>query len=133
MYAKLNQIEVAARAYEQVVAIYPESIYSAMAKIKLRDPRNTEEIDPNSEQLAGFQPLEPVEVTPVETQMETQPMDETSSEEIKEVIDLPQDTSQTEIPDMQEMYEPAVDDSMGQDLGDDAIPAEFDTTSQENE
>ena len=133
LYAKLNQIDVAARAYEQVVSIYPESIYSAMAKIKLRDPRNTEEIDLNSEQLAGFQPLEPVEVTPEETPMETQPMEETSSEEIKEVIDLPQDTSQTDIPDMQEMYEPAVDDSMGQDLGDDAIPAEFDTTSQENE
>jgi hypothetical protein len=103
-----------------------------MAKIKLRDPRNTEEIDPNSEQLAGFQEMEPVEYEE-ETPFEPQPVEETSSEEIKEVIDMPQDTTQMDMPEMEEMYQPASEDSMGQDLGDDAIPAEFDTTIQEIE
>ena len=137
LYAKLNQIDVAARAYEQTIAFYPESIYSAMAKIKLRDPRNTEEIDPNSDQMAGF-----VEATPVEYEDEVpfepeQPVEETSSEEIKEMIEIPQDTTATDIPDMEEMapemYEPAPEDTLGQDLGDDAIPTEFDTTYQEIE
>ena len=137
LYAKLNQIEVAARAYEQTIAFYPESIYSAMAKIKLRDPRNTEEIDPNSEQLSGF-----VEMTPVEYDDEIpfEPettVEETSSEEIKEMIDIPKDTTATDIPDMEEMapeiYEPVVEDTLGQDLGDDAIPTDLDTTIQEIE
>jgi len=137
LYAKLNQIDVAARAYEQTIAFYPESIYSAMAKIKLRDPRNTEEIDPNSEQLSGF-----VEMTPVEHDEEIpfEPettAEETSSEEIKEVIDIPKDTTTTDIPDMEEMapemYEPVAEDTLGQDLGDDAIPTDLDTTIQEIE
>lgn len=137
MYAKLNQIDVAARAYEQTIAFYPDSKYSAMAKIKLRDPRNTDEIDPNSELLEGFVELTPVvhdEEVPFEPE---QPAEETSSEEIKEMIEIPQDTTATDIPDMEEMapeiYEPVLQDTLGQDLGDDAIPAEFDTTNQEIE
>jgi tetratricopeptide (TPR) repeat protein len=137
LYAKLNQIDVAARAYDQTIAFYPESIYSAMAKIKLRDPGNTDEIDPNSEQMAGFVEttlVEPEEEIPFEPE---QLDEETSSEEIKEMIEIPQDTTATDIPNMEEMapelYEPTQEDTLGQDLGDDAIPAEFDTTSQEIE
>ena len=134
MYAKLNQIDVAARAYEQTIAYYPESIYGAMAKIKLRDPSNTEEIDPNSEQLAGF-----YESTEVETDEELppeteQPVEDTSSEGIKEIIDVPQDTTSTDIPTMEDMtpeiYDPSQSDTTGQDLGDDAIPTELDSTNQ---
>jgi len=134
MYAKLTQIDVAARAYEQTIAFYPESIYSAMAKIKLRDPGNTDEIDPNSEQLAGFiepSPVETGEDLPLETE---QPIEETDSEGLKDIINVPQDTTSMDIPDMEDMtpeiYDPVQSDSSGQDLGDDAIPAEFDTTSQ---
>jgi tetratricopeptide (TPR) repeat protein len=47
--AKLNHIDVATRAYEHVVANFPESPYSTLAKIKLRDPSNTEEITIESE------------------------------------------------------------------------------------
>jgi tetratricopeptide (TPR) repeat protein len=136
MYAKLNQIDIAARAYEQTIAFYPESIYSGMAKIKLRDPRNTEEIDPNSEVLSGYvesSVVESTEEVPFETE---QPIEESSSTEIQEMIESPQDTT-TDIPDMEEMapemYEPAQEDTLGQDLGDDAIPAEFDSTNQEIE
>ncbi len=133
LYAKLSQIEVAARAYEQTIAFYPESIYSAMAKIKLRDPSNTEEIDPNSEQLSGF-----VEPSPVEHDEEVFIEPESTDEEIKDMIDIPQDTTVTDIPTTEEMapeimYEPIQEDTLGQDLGDDAIPAEFDSTIQEIE
>ena len=134
MYAKLNKIDVATRAYEQTIAFYPESIYSEMSKIKLRDPRNTDEIDPNSEQLAGF--VEPSTIeTGGEIPLETdQPIEETGSEGFKEIINVPQDTTSTDIPEMEDMtpqiYDPVQSDSSGQDLGDDAIPAEFDTTSQ---
>jgi tetratricopeptide (TPR) repeat protein len=136
MYAKLNQIEVAARAYEQTVAFYPNSKYSAMAKIKLRDPTNTEEIDPNSELLQGFvesSTVEPEEEVRIEPE---QPMEESRGEEIQEMIDTTQDTTTT-IPDMEEItpeiYEPVIQDTSVQDLGDDAIPAEFDTSYQEIE
>lgn len=134
MYAKLNQIDVAARAYEQTIAFYPESIYSGMAKIKLRDPSNTSEIDMESEQLEGYVESSPgiiEEETPVITEP---PIEESSSEEIKEIVDIPQDTTFSS-PEMEEMapelYEPTEQDTLGQDLGDDAIPAEFDTTIQE--
>jgi tetratricopeptide (TPR) repeat protein len=136
MYAKLNQIDVASRAYEQTIAFYPESIYSGMAKIKLRDPRNTDEIDPNSEVLSGYvesSVAESTEEVPFETE---QQLEETSSTEIQEMIETPQDTT-SDIPDMEEMapemYEPVQKDTLGQDLGNDAIPAEFDTTIQEIE
>ena len=134
MYAKLNQIDVAARAYEQTIAFYPESIYSGMAKIKLRDPRNTDEIDPNSEILSGYVESSVVE-SPEEVPIEPgQQLEETGSTEIHEMIDTPKDTT-SDIPNMEEMapemYEPAQADTLGQDLGDDAIPAEFDTTNQE--
>jgi len=134
MYAKLNQIDVSTRAYEQTIAFYPEFIYSAMAKIKLRDPRNTEEIDPNSEQLAGF-----VDPSTIETSEEAPPeieqsVEDTGSEGLKEILDVPQDTISSDMPTMEDMtpeiYEPLESDTLDQDLGDDAIPAEFDTTSQ---
>ena len=47
--AKLDHIDVATRAYEHVVANFPESPYSTLAKIKLTDPSNTEEITIESE------------------------------------------------------------------------------------
>lgn len=45
MYAKLHQVETAKRAYEQVIAYYPDSPYSQVAQIKLQDPANTDEVD----------------------------------------------------------------------------------------
>jgi outer membrane protein assembly factor BamD (BamD/ComL family) len=47
--AKLNKLDIATRAYEHLVANYPESPYSTLAKIKLTNPSNIEEITIESE------------------------------------------------------------------------------------
>jgi len=44
MHAKLNDIEVASKAYQEVITIYPESPYSTLARTKLADPTNTDEL-----------------------------------------------------------------------------------------
>jgi tetratricopeptide (TPR) repeat protein len=44
MYAKLNQIETASKAYQEVVNTYPSSPYSTLARTKLANPANTEEL-----------------------------------------------------------------------------------------
>jgi tetratricopeptide (TPR) repeat protein len=59
MYAKLNDIEVASKAYQELITTYPESPYSTLARTKLADPTNTEEL-----------PLPAPSATPVETTTE---------------------------------------------------------------
>lgn len=44
MYAKSNDIETAKKAYGQVIESFPESPYSTLARTKLIDPTNTEEL-----------------------------------------------------------------------------------------
>ena len=44
MYAKLNDIEVASKSYQELITTYPESPYSILARTKLSDPTNTEEL-----------------------------------------------------------------------------------------
>jgi tetratricopeptide (TPR) repeat protein len=44
MHAKLNEIEVASKAYQELIATYPESPYSSLARTKLADPTNTDEL-----------------------------------------------------------------------------------------
>jgi TolA-binding protein len=46
MHAKIRDYETAKKAYAQVIESYPESPYSGLAKIKLLDPTNTTEIQP---------------------------------------------------------------------------------------
>jgi tetratricopeptide (TPR) repeat protein len=65
MYAKINDLETAKKAYAQVIETYPESPYSGLAKIKLLDPGNTEEIIPEAP-TAGTEPVEE-EITPIAT------------------------------------------------------------------
>ena len=42
--AKMKDIETASKAYQEVISTYPSSPYSTMARTKLNDPTNTEEI-----------------------------------------------------------------------------------------
>jgi len=44
MYAKLNDIEVASKSYQELITTFPESPYSTLAKTKLADPTNTDEL-----------------------------------------------------------------------------------------
>jgi tetratricopeptide (TPR) repeat protein len=44
MHAKLNDIEIASKAYQEVITTYPESPYSSLARTKLADPTNTNEL-----------------------------------------------------------------------------------------
>lgn len=44
MYAKLNNIEVASKSYQELITTYPESPYSTLARTKLADPTNTDEL-----------------------------------------------------------------------------------------
>jgi tetratricopeptide (TPR) repeat protein len=48
MHAKINDLETAKKAYAQVIETFPESPFSGLAKIKLLDPGNTEEIIPEA-------------------------------------------------------------------------------------
>jgi hypothetical protein len=44
MHAKLDDIEVASKAYQELITTYPESPYSTLARTKLADPTNTDEL-----------------------------------------------------------------------------------------
>jgi len=44
MHAKLNEIETASKAYQELIATFPESPYSSLARTKLTDPTNTDEL-----------------------------------------------------------------------------------------
>jgi tetratricopeptide (TPR) repeat protein len=55
-YAKLDDIETASKAYEEVITTYPSSPYSTLARTKLTNPANTEELPlptPAETQVAG--------------------------------------------------------------------------------
>ena len=73
MHAKLNEVETASKAYQEIINTYPESPYSSLARIKLSDPTNTSELPlPTSapEQVAQpelLQPEAPVQPPPEET------------------------------------------------------------------
>ena len=44
MHAKLNDIEIASKSYQELINTFPESPYSTLARTKLADPTNTEEL-----------------------------------------------------------------------------------------
>jgi TolA-binding protein len=56
--AKINEMELAKNAYQQVITSFPDSPYSILAKTKLLDPANTAELalpSPGSTATAGQQ------------------------------------------------------------------------------
>lgn len=87
LHAKLKNIEIATKAYQELIETYPESPYSTLARTKLADPTNTDEL-----------PL-PTAVTPdaTATQVESEPV-------IMPPADQPVTTEET-LPIMQEQPE----------------------------
>jgi tetratricopeptide (TPR) repeat protein len=73
MNAKLGNLDIAKKAYAEVINSYPESPYSNLARTKLLDPANTEElaITPEmiAQQKAAQQPATATE-EPAATEME---------------------------------------------------------------
>jgi len=135
MYAKLRQIDVARRAYEQTIAFYPDTKYSEMAKIKLKDPTNTSEIVLEQEALEGISGegtiLQESE-TPILQPEQTQ--EEVGARDIQEMITS--DTTSTEVKPVTEMapelYKPVTQDTLNVEP-ESIEPAANDTTIQEIE
>lgn len=87
MYAKSKDFETAKTAYGQVIESFPESPYSTLARTKLLDPSNTDEL-----------PLEPaLEVTAKEMPAMPQPGAEEQAAGSMEQPTLP-DTTQFQLP-----------------------------------
>jgi tetratricopeptide (TPR) repeat protein len=86
MYAKSKDFETAKIAYGQVIESFPESPYSTLARTKLLDPTNTEEL-----------PLEPaLEVTA--TEMPVTPQPDTEEPAAVPIEPTLQDTTQFQLP-----------------------------------
>jgi len=99
-YAKIKDIETASKAYQEVISTYPSSPYSTMARTKLNDPTNTDEI-----------PLPmgaDVSLTTTETPGPAETTED-ASEETTEVISEP--PSEIELPD-DDAEEPSILDSL---------------------
>ena len=67
MHAKLNDIEVASKAYQELIATYPESPYSTLARTKLAATPTTEVTEIGGQETVTPKPEEeaPVTITPV--------------------------------------------------------------------
>jgi len=96
MYAKLNDIEVASKSYQELITTYPESPYSTLAKTKLTDPTNTDELPLPAATTTVATPTSPVPSTGEEQlpppQEETVPATITPmSDDQPEQIELPTD------------------------------------------
>jgi tetratricopeptide (TPR) repeat protein len=79
MQAKLNNIETASKAYQELILTYPESPYTTLARTKLSDPSNTEELPLPTmveSEIAAPQPTEEAMEKPVDTLIE-QPVPDT--------------------------------------------------------
>ena len=66
MYTRSNDIEKAKQAYGQVLDSYPQSPYAALARKKLLDPTNTEDIQPEpmiASEQTGDQTISPESAT----------------------------------------------------------------------
>jgi len=86
MYARTNDFETATKAYAQVVETFPESPYSALARTKLLDPKNTDEL--------SLEPaLESTAATPAIT---PEPAQEQKAQEI--LTPVQEDTAQFRLP-----------------------------------
>jgi tetratricopeptide (TPR) repeat protein len=99
MYAKLNQLETASKAYQEVVNTYPSSPYSTLARTKLTNPANTEELPlPTAIEttaIASEAPKEAPKEEPV-AQPEKASVPQETVEEQPGQIELPADETEPE-------------------------------------
>lgn len=93
MNAKIGKVDIAKKAYAQVIESYPESPYSTLARTKLMDPTNTEELAITPEMLAQPQAEKPVaaEQPPPKAAAETSALPQAVSDSLN--LQLPTDQS----------------------------------------
>jgi tetratricopeptide (TPR) repeat protein len=89
--AKLKKIDVATRAYEHLIEEYPESPYSTLARIKLSDPTNIEEITLESDEA---KPLE--KARKKEIKRSTEEAEKQKEMEEKPAIEYPDEMGEKE-------------------------------------
>ena len=76
MHAKLNDIEIASKSYQELITTFPESPYSTLARTKLTDPTNTDELPLPASTATIATPTSP-ETTTGEEQLPPPPSEET--------------------------------------------------------
>ena len=76
MYAKLNNIEIASKSYQELIATYPDSPYSTLARTKLADPTNTDELPLPAATTVAATPA-PTDPSAEDGQLPPPPQDET--------------------------------------------------------
>ena len=111
MHAKINELETASKAYQELIATYPASPYSTLARAKLVDPSNTSELAlPESVAPETEAPVVPG----VAEEAVEQPL-ETTEETLLPIVD---DSEKIELP-ADDAEEPTILDSI-QTIDDDA-------------
>ncbi len=134
MYAKLGQIDVARRAYEQTIAFYPDTKYSAMAKIKINDPANTDEVVLGADVIEEISEQATTEEQEIPVTEPLQPDEEVEGTDIKEMIITDTTSVETE-PGTEmapELYVPAEQDTVSQEYEQPIEEAEFDTVESDS-
>ncbi len=110
MHAKINDIEIASKSYQELITTYPESPYSTLARTKLNDPTNTEELPLPTITAAAVPAASEIE-TGTEDQVLEQPA-ETTTETITPVTEITKEQPERiELPD-DDAEEPSILDSL---------------------
>jgi len=88
-YAKLDDFETAGKAYQEVITTYPSSPYSTLARTKLTDPANTEELPLPAVTETQAAAVEEAAAPPMAPPEEVAPAEKTIEETAPEQIELP--------------------------------------------
>ena len=96
MYAKINEIEIASKAYQELITTYPASPYSTLARQKLNNPSNTEELPlPTPTGITDLQATPEVTTQPGEQPVITPVSDKPEKlEDAPPQIELPSDDAE---------------------------------------
>ena len=116
-YARLDKIETASKAYQEVINTYPSSPYSILARTKLTNPANTEELPlPTAAEMPAVVSGTPAGTEPEQTGGAAAPPAETVQETAPGQIQLPPEETEEQ---------PSIIDSLQTiDQDDDSVPQE---------
>jgi tetratricopeptide (TPR) repeat protein len=118
MHAKLNEIEVASKAYQELITVYPESPYSSLARTKLSDPTNTDELPLPT--AAATSPMPTAEGTGTATDEQEVPAEQPEDQPPALITPVVEDQpGQIELP-PDDSEEPSILDSL-QTIDDDSV------------
>jgi tetratricopeptide (TPR) repeat protein len=123
--AKIGQINQAIVAYQKVVSNYPDSDFSLLAQVKLKNPRNTSELGTDQNSLNEYQNLleSPDAVIPEDTPEEsTTPVEEDDASMdnlIEQTLETP--TESTAPPETEEAAPPVEDRQIEEDTAPESV------------